>query len=216
MYERKVQEKSCQQKFFCFVFAFSTCLVVPLRLAMSGTYPENCRVFIGNLASEKTSPEELKAIFGKYGNIVEEPVLRRSFGFIQYDNPVSVRKAIESENGRQIGGMRIGILQSPVQSLIMSFHVTNLDTDSFLSKFNQNSLLCEEQHLLYLDLDVADNRGSRKPRNRDRERDTRDRYNKRPSSPEGDRAVTKRPHIDPYGLSNVILCQIFYLGPQQK
>ena len=54
---------------------------------MNPNRPPNCRIFLGNLASEKTSRKELQEIFSKYGEIVEEIVLRRSFGFIQYDNP---------------------------------------------------------------------------------------------------------------------------------
>lgn len=71
-------------------------------------WPPNCRLFIGNLASEKTSAAELKEIFGKYGAVVEEPVMRRSFGFVQYDNPASAQAAIAGENGRLIGGVRLG------------------------------------------------------------------------------------------------------------
>jgi RNA recognition motif-containing protein len=72
--------------------------------------PPNCRIFLGNLASERTSKEELQRIFSKYGEIVEDIVMRRSFGFIQYDNPDSASAAIAGENGRMIGGMRVGNL----------------------------------------------------------------------------------------------------------
>jgi len=76
-----------------------------------GQYPNNCRIFLGNLASEKTSRAELFDIFGKYGNIVEDIVLRRSFGFVQYDNPQSAMAAIQGENGRIIGGIKVGTYQ---------------------------------------------------------------------------------------------------------
>lgn len=69
----------------------------------------NCRIFLGNLASERTSKEDLYRIFSKYGNIIEEIVMRRSFGFIQYDNPESALAAIQGENGRVIGGMRLDL-----------------------------------------------------------------------------------------------------------
>lgn len=68
----------------------------------------NCRIFIGNLASECTSKLELRNIFSKYGNITEEPIIRRSFGFVQYDNEESAQHAIKGENGRLIGDMKIG------------------------------------------------------------------------------------------------------------
>jgi len=73
-----------------------------------GPRSPNSRLFIGNLACEKTSPRELFEIFAKYGRIVEDIVLRRSFGFIQYDKPESALAAMQGEQGRIIGGMRIG------------------------------------------------------------------------------------------------------------
>ena len=69
----------------------------------------NSRIFIGNLASEKTSTEQLRKIFSKYGEIVEI-VLRRSFGFVQYSKSVAAQKAIQNENGREIGGLKVGKL----------------------------------------------------------------------------------------------------------
>ncbi len=80
--------------------------------------PPNCRIFLGNLASEKTSKKELQDIFGKYGTIVEDIVLRRSFGFIQYDNPNSAHAAMQAENGRLIGGIRIGPFRTVSQPLM--------------------------------------------------------------------------------------------------
>lgn len=74
---------------------------------LSERYP-NCRLFLGNLASEKTSKEELRDIFGKYGNIIEDPVLRRSFGFIQYDSSTAALEAIKGEQGRILGGLHLG------------------------------------------------------------------------------------------------------------
>ena len=75
---------------------------------MSSRPPPRSRIFLGNLASEKTSKEELYSIFRKYGNIVEDIVIRKSFGFVQYDNADSALAAIAGENGRIIGGMRLG------------------------------------------------------------------------------------------------------------
>ena len=43
--------------------------------------------------------------------------MRRSFGFIQYDNHASANAAIAAENGRLIGGVRLGapcVAQEPV------------------------------------------------------------------------------------------------------
>lgn len=69
----------------------------------------NCRIFLGNLASERTSPAELKEIFSKYGKVNDDIVLRKSFGFIQFDTPQAALDAIAGENGRLIGGMRLDL-----------------------------------------------------------------------------------------------------------
>lgn len=65
------------------------------------------RLFVGNLASEKTSKEELARIFAQYGDIYEI-VLKESYGFVQYNNSESVREAIRMENGRLVGGLKLG------------------------------------------------------------------------------------------------------------
>jgi RNA recognition motif-containing protein len=74
--------------------------------------PQNSRVFIGNLASERTSSVELRDIFSKHGKITEDIVMHRSFGFVQYDNAQSAAAAISAENGRMIGGLRIGCVEN--------------------------------------------------------------------------------------------------------
>ena len=73
-------------------------------------YALSCRIFVGNLASERTSREELTKLFSKYGGIVDI-VLRKSFGFIQFDTPKAAKDAIEYENGRLLGGLNLGMLQ---------------------------------------------------------------------------------------------------------
>lgn len=75
---------------------------------MSQHRSPNSRIFLGNLPSERTSKEELYEVFGKYGKI-EDIVLRRSFGFIQFDSADAAKAAITNENGRVIGGMRVDI-----------------------------------------------------------------------------------------------------------
>jgi len=69
----------------------------------------DARLFIGNLASETTSPVELISIFSKYGRIIEQPLLLRSYAFIQYDNPESTQLAIRYEQGRLIGGRHLDL-----------------------------------------------------------------------------------------------------------
>lgn len=80
-------------------------------LARSSMVPRarNSRVFIGNLASEATTENDLYAVFSKYGRLMETPVLRRSFGFVQFETPEAAANAIASEQGRSIGGMRVDL-----------------------------------------------------------------------------------------------------------
>jgi hypothetical protein len=70
--------------------------------------PPDSRLFVGNLASEKTSREELARIFAQYGDIFEV-VLKESYGFVQYDNPQSCLEAIRMENGRVVAGLKMGM-----------------------------------------------------------------------------------------------------------
>jgi len=74
---------------------------------MSRDYPSNSRVFVGNCPCEKTSAQELEAIFAPYGRVLEV-VLRSSFAFIQFDSEQSVQGAIEAEQGRLVGGLALG------------------------------------------------------------------------------------------------------------
>ena len=64
-------------------------------------------MFIGNLATERTTEHEIARIFAQFGDIYEIS-LKKSFGFVQYDNPDSCFAAIKSENRRVIGGIEIG------------------------------------------------------------------------------------------------------------
>jgi len=63
------------------------------------------RLFIGNFASEGTKADELLAIFSRYGTIIEQPTIRKSYAFIQYDNPDSVLRAIAQENHHRANGL---------------------------------------------------------------------------------------------------------------
>jgi hypothetical protein len=72
-------------------------------------FPPNCRVFLGNLAAERTTPAEIAAIFCKYGKLGEEPLLRRSFGFVQYENPEAAQAAIRGAQGVEVGGLKIDV-----------------------------------------------------------------------------------------------------------
>ncbi|CAJ0756638.1 24570_t:CDS:2, partial [Entrophospora sp. SA101] len=69
--------------------------------------PPGSRLFLGNLSTHSTSKRELYDIFSPYGEVFEISI-KNSFGFIQYDNPESIKKAIEKENGRILHGLRLG------------------------------------------------------------------------------------------------------------
>uniref|UniRef100_A0A6T5WAM3 RRM domain-containing protein n=1 Tax=Erythrolobus australicus TaxID=1077150 RepID=A0A6T5WAM3_9RHOD len=63
------------------------------------------RLFIGNFASEGTSADELVEIFSRYGTIIEQPTIRKSYAFVQYDSPEPVLRAIAAENHRTENGL---------------------------------------------------------------------------------------------------------------
>ncbi|CAG8529114.1 8474_t:CDS:2 [Paraglomus occultum] len=70
--------------------------------------PPGSRLFLGNLSTHSTSKKELYDIFSPYGEILQISI-KNSFGFIQYDNPDSVVKAITKENGRVLHGLKLGL-----------------------------------------------------------------------------------------------------------
>ncbi|KAJ3127921.1 hypothetical protein HK098_005562 [Nowakowskiella sp. JEL0407] len=70
--------------------------------------PVGSRLFLGNLASEKTDKYELAHIFAPYGNIAEISI-KQSFGFIQFENVDSCMEAIKGEQGRAVGGLNLDL-----------------------------------------------------------------------------------------------------------
>ena len=67
------------------------------------------RIFVGNFASDKVPASELEALFVKFGRLVEPPVIRRRFAFIQFDNPESAHRAIREATGTMMAGLPIGM-----------------------------------------------------------------------------------------------------------
>ncbi|CAG8520070.1 13775_t:CDS:2 [Acaulospora morrowiae] len=63
--------------------------------------PSGSRLFLGNLSTHSTSKKELYDIFSPHGKILQISI-KNSFGFVQYDNPESVKRAIEKENGLEV------------------------------------------------------------------------------------------------------------------
>lgn len=87
--------------------------------------PENARVFIGNLASEYTTPSDIVKVFHKYGTLIEEPVLRRSFGFVQYSTADAAKAAVLGEQGRIIGGIPIDLSIADNREVRKGAHIVN-------------------------------------------------------------------------------------------
>ncbi|KAK9704631.1 nuclear polyadenylated RNA-binding protein 3, partial [Basidiobolus ranarum] len=71
-------------------------------------FPFGSKLFIGNLASERTSKHELHKIFSVYGEIVDI-MIKRSFGTVQFATTEACNDAISNENGRPIQGLRIDL-----------------------------------------------------------------------------------------------------------
>lgn len=68
--------------------------------------PPKSRLFIGNLPLKNVSKEDLFRIFSPYGHILQINI-KNAFGFIQYNNPQSVRDAIQSESQEQNFGKKL-------------------------------------------------------------------------------------------------------------
>ncbi|GAV55718.1 hypothetical protein ZYGR_0AY01100 [Zygosaccharomyces rouxii] len=68
--------------------------------------PPKSRLFIGNLPLKNVSKEELFRIFSPYGHILQINI-KNAFGFIQYDNPQSVRNAIRHESQEMNFGKKL-------------------------------------------------------------------------------------------------------------
>eukprot|EP01080_Neovahlkampfia_damariscottae_P001775 gene1775-544_t len=73
------------------------------------TYPENCRVFVGNLDYSSTDKDELAKIFAPYGELAEEVHIHKGFAFVQYKTPEDAQDAIKGEQARQIGNKKIDL-----------------------------------------------------------------------------------------------------------
>ena len=69
---------------------------------------QDSRIFVGNFAADKVPPSELEELFAQYGRLVEGPVIRRRFAFVQFDNPESAQRAIQEATGTVLGGLPIG------------------------------------------------------------------------------------------------------------
>jgi RNA recognition motif-containing protein len=69
--------------------------------------PPNSRLFIGNLAVERVDAKDIASVFVAYGNIMEISI-KSSFGFVQFDSADACAQAIANEQGRLMGGLKLG------------------------------------------------------------------------------------------------------------
>ena len=67
-----------------------------------------CRLFIGNLATDKTTKVEVEEIFSKFGELASLS-LHNNFGFVQFIRPEDADKAVEEMHGTQLFGKRIDV-----------------------------------------------------------------------------------------------------------
>ena len=69
-----------------------------------------CRLFIGNLATYKTSKREVEELFAKYGTIASSS-LHNNYGFVQFHDEKCADEAVLGMHGTTLFGKRIGKLQ---------------------------------------------------------------------------------------------------------
>ncbi len=76
----------------------------------SSTDPESvrCRMFIGNLNTEKLGRQDLEKQFSKYGKVIGCSI-HSNFGFVQFSNREDADKAVLETHGSVIFGKRVGM-----------------------------------------------------------------------------------------------------------
>ena len=67
----------------------------------------NSRVFIGNLASDRVSRQDVVKMFEPYGKVLGVS-LHKSYGFVQFDDEDSAKEAVKGIDGRIVEGLRVG------------------------------------------------------------------------------------------------------------
>lgn len=67
-----------------------------------------CRVFVGNLNTDKAGQEELVKHFSEFGEVVGCSI-HTNFGFVQYANKDEADKAVAKTHGTFLFGKRVGM-----------------------------------------------------------------------------------------------------------
>ncbi|KAK0713089.1 hypothetical protein B0T26DRAFT_648465 [Lasiosphaeria miniovina] len=77
-------------------------------------FPENSRIFIGNLSSERVSKREVFDVFHNYGRLAQIS-LKNAYGFVQYHTRNEGQTAMENAQGIELGGRKIHLEFSRAQ-----------------------------------------------------------------------------------------------------
>ena len=66
-------------------------------------------MFVGRLDTMVVTPSVLRTMFEKFGNIVEDPLIlsHARCGFVQFERPECVAKAVAEMNGKSVGTQSI-------------------------------------------------------------------------------------------------------------
>lgn len=115
-------------------------------------FPPKSRLFIGNLPLKNVTKEDLFRIFSPYGHIFQINI-KNAFGFIQYDDPQSVKDAIECESQELNFGKKL-ILEISSSNSRPQFdhgdHGTN-SSSTFISSSKRPFAEEEEEEDMYSD-----------------------------------------------------------------
>jgi RNA recognition motif-containing protein len=65
------------------------------------------RVFIGNLASEKVTRQDVVKMFEPFGKVLGVS-LHKSYGFVQFESEKDAKAAVKGTDGTNVEGLRIG------------------------------------------------------------------------------------------------------------
>lgn len=67
----------------------------------------NARVFIGNLAADRVTRQDVVKLFEPHGKVLGVS-LHKSYGFVQFDNEENAKSAVKATNGTMVEGLRVG------------------------------------------------------------------------------------------------------------
>ncbi|KAJ3257715.1 hypothetical protein HK103_004342 [Boothiomyces macroporosus] len=191
--------------------------------------PTGSKLFVGNLPLDYTNKDEIARVFSHYGNIYDiafQVMSRTTHGYVQFDNPQSVKEAIKKEDRREMpGGYKLDLQDADER---------NNRTARRPQKANSPERRRDSRESVTRnrDRDSKAKRDSSPPRDRDRRRDSspvrdrssfnrdRDRRNNTPDLP--DIQLVAFPdvsrnfvyHVESKCKSNSILFKVNNLSPR--